>query len=184
VLLKIEHYFSAQIYVPRAILIKNYWSVSGRFELLSATLFTIDHSLFTTNPKMNRTTLTLLRPMILVFILLNAFFLVGKDWLLKKGIDQEVLIAGNLILFIVTLVTFLITYRSLKAGNPNVFVRAMYAGFIIKFFVIAITAFVYIMAVKKNVNKPALFTCMGLYVVYTVLEIGSLFRILKQKKNA
>ena len=97
----------------------------------------------TMNHTMNRTTLFLLRPMILVFVLLNAFFIVGKSWLLKKGIDQEVLIVGNLIVFAVTLITFLITNRSLKAKNPNVFIRAMYAGFIIKFFVIAIAAFVY-----------------------------------------
>ena len=50
--------------------------------------------------------LTLLRPMILIFIFLNAFLLAGKDWLAKKNIDQEVLIIGNLVLFVVTLVTF------------------------------------------------------------------------------
>jgi len=122
--------------------------------------------------------------MILIFIFLNAFFLVGKNWLAKKGIDQEVLIAGNLILFTVTLITFLLTYRSLKAKNPNVFVRAMYGGFIIKFFAVAIAAFIYIMITKKNVNKPALFACMGLYIVYTFFEVSSLFRVLKQKKNA
>ena len=128
--------------------------------------------------------LTLLRPMILIFIFLNAFLLAGKDWLAKKNIDQEVLIIGNLVLFVVTLVTFLLTYRSLSAKNPNVFVRAMYGGFIIKFFVVAIAAFIYIMITKKNVNKPALFSCMGLYIVYTFFEVTALLRVLKQKKNA
>jgi hypothetical protein len=132
---------------------------------------------------MNRTSLALLRPMILIFIFLNAFFIVGKTWLANKGIDQSVLIAGNLLLFLVSLITFLITYRSLKAKNPNVFVRAMYGGFIIKFFVVAIAAFIYIMMTKKNVNKPALFICMGLYVLYTFFEVSSLIRVLKQKKN-
>lgn len=133
---------------------------------------------------MNQTSLKLLRPMILIFIFLNAFLLAGKSWLAKKGIDQEVLIVGNLVLFTVTLVTFLLTYRSLKSKNPNAFVRAMYGGFMIKFFVVAIAAFIYIMITKKNVNKPALFSCMGLYVVYTFFEVTALLRILKQKKNA
>lgn len=133
---------------------------------------------------MNQNSLKLLRPMILIFILLNAFFIVGKEWLLKKNIDQEVLIVGNLILFLVSLLTFLITQRSLKSANPHVFVRAMYGGFIIKFFVVAVAAFVYIMVTKKNVNKPALFGSMGLYIVYTFFEVSSLLRILKQKKNA
>lgn len=102
----------------------------------------------------------------------------------KKNIDQEVLIIGNLVLFIVTLLTFLLTYRSLKSKNPNAFVRAMYGGFMIKFFVVAIAAFIYIMITKKNVNKPALFSCMGLYIVYTFFEVTALLRVLKQKKNA
>ena len=133
---------------------------------------------------MNQNSLKHLRPMILFFIFLNAFFLLAKAWLLKKNIDQDVLIIGNTLLFLVSLITFLLTYRSLKSTNPNSFVRAMYGGFIIKFFVVAITAFVYIITTKKNLNKPALFFCMGLYIVYTFFEVNSLLRILKQKKNA
>jgi len=133
---------------------------------------------------MNRTSLRLLRPMILLFILLNAFFLAGKTWIINKGADQEVLIIGNLLLFFVSVITFLITYRSLQASNPNVFVRAMYGGFIIKFFAVAVAAFIYIMITKKNVNRPALFSCMLLYTVYTFIEVKTLLGILKQKKNA
>lgn len=133
---------------------------------------------------MNQNSLKHLRPMILFFIFLNAFFLLAKDWLLNKNVDQDVLIIGNTLLFLVSLITFLLTHRSLKSTNPNSFVRAMYGGFIIKFFVVAITAFVYIITAKKNLNKPALFFCMGLYIVYTFYEVNSLLRILKQKKNA
>ena len=133
---------------------------------------------------MNQNSLKLLRPMILIFIFLNAFFIVARVWLVKKNIDQDVLIIGNLLLFFVSLITFLLTYRSLKSSNPNAFVRAMYGGFIIKFFAVAIAAFVYIITAKKEVNKPALFFCMGLYIVYTFFEVNSLLRILKQKKNA
>ena len=133
---------------------------------------------------MNRTNFRLILPMTLIFIFLNAFFLLNKNWLAQKNLDQNVLIMGNLLLFLVSLVTFLITQRSLQAKNPNAFVRAMYGGFIVKFFVVAIAAFIYIMMVKKNVNKPALFTCMGLYVIYTFFEVSALLRVLKQKKHA
>lgn len=133
---------------------------------------------------MNPGSLKPLRPMILIFILINAFLITGKDWLAKKGIDQEVLIVGNLVLFAVMFLSFVLTRRSFNSSNPQHFVRAIYGGFIIKFFVIAIAAFAYIMVVKKNVNKPALFTCMGLYVLYTVFEVSSLLRLLKPKKNA
>lgn len=133
---------------------------------------------------MNRTTLQLLRPMILIFVLLNAFLLAGKGWIIEWGIDRDVLIIGNFLLFLVSLITFLITHHSLQSTNPNAFVRAMYGGFIIKFFTVALAAFLYIMITKKDVNKPALFSCMLLYVVYTFIEVKTLLRILKQKKNA
>ena len=39
-------------------------------------------------------------PLLILFIILNCFFIAAKNWLLKKGIDHEVLIAGNLVLFL------------------------------------------------------------------------------------
>lgn len=133
---------------------------------------------------MNRNSFALLRLMILVFILLNAFFIAGKNMLIKWEADQSVLIIGNLVLFLVSLVSFLLARRSLQSTNPNAFVRAMYMSFIIKFFICAGAAFIYIMSVKKNVNKPALLICMGLYIVYTVIEVSSLTKLLKKAKNA
>jgi hypothetical protein len=123
-------------------------------------------------------------PLSLLFILLNGFFLAGKSLLDKYGIDQNVLIGGNLILFAATALSFYVSQRSLSSKNPNASVRSLYGSFMIKFFVIAIAAFAYIMAVKKNVNKPALLICMGLYIVYTFVEVSSLQKLLKQKKNA
>jgi hypothetical protein len=133
---------------------------------------------------MNRNSMATLRPMIILFILLNAVFLTGKSWLTRKGIDTDVVIVGNLLLFLVSLASFLLTRRSLASANPHSFVRAMYGSFIIKFFVCAIAAFVYIVAVKKDVSKPALFVCMGLYIAYTAIEVSSLTKLLKQQKNA
>lgn len=125
-----------------------------------------------------------LQPLLILFVLLSGFFVAGKALLEQWGFDREVLIMGNLLLFVVTLVSYLISYRGLQASNPNAFVRSMYGSFMIKFFVIAITAFIYIQVTGKAVNKPALFACMGLYLVYTFLEVSVLTKLLKQKKNA
>ena len=132
---------------------------------------------------MNKNLLQSIRPLVLVFIFLTAFFISGKSWLDKKGADQNVLIIGNLLLFLISLTAFLITNKALSSSNPQNFVRAMYSSFIIKFFVLAITAFVYIMVAKKNVNKPALIACAGLYIIYTGIETRALMKMLKQKKN-
>ena len=125
-----------------------------------------------------------LRPMILVFIIVNGFFIAAKNMLARWGVDQTVVIMGNLILFLVSLFSFLLSRRSLKSDNPNVFVRAMYTNFMIKLFVCVATAFIYFNAAKPNINKPGLFVCMGLYVVYTSVEVSSLTKLLRKKKNA
>ena len=123
-------------------------------------------------------------PLLILFIFLNAFFLTGKNFLIKQGIDHLVLIGGNLILFIATALSFYMSYKSISSPNPNSSVRSLYGSFMIKFFLIAIAAFIYIMVAKKELNKPALMICMGLYLVYTFVEVSSLQKLLKQKKNA
>ncbi len=133
---------------------------------------------------MNKSLLQAIRPLLLVFIFLTAFFISAKSWLAGKGVDQEVLIAGNLLLLTVSLLAFIITNRSLRSANPQAFVRAMYGSFMIKFFLLAIAAFIYIMVAGKGVNKPALIACAGLYIIYTGIETRALMKLLKQKKNA
>ena len=100
----------------------------------------------------------------------------------NAGIDGTALLGGNTIIFAATALSFWISLRSLQSTNPNASVRALYGSFMIKFFLLIIAAFVYIMIEKKNVNKPALYICMGLYLVYTVMEVAALQKLLKKNK--
>ncbi|MGZ3851566.1 MAG: hypothetical protein ACXVBX_02165 [Flavisolibacter sp.] len=123
-------------------------------------------------------------PVILVFIVLNAFFLAGRTMLQRWNLDQDVAIIGNTLLFVITLISFLLAQRGLKNPNPYAFVRSIYGSVMLKLFVCIIAAFIYISMYKTKLNKPALFMCMGLYLVYTFLEVASLTKLLKHKKNA
>jgi hypothetical protein len=133
---------------------------------------------------MNQNSLRPLRPLLILFILISGFLVAGRSILAKWQIDQEVFAIGNLIVFATVFSSFLLLRKATSSPNPQAFVRAMYGSFIIKFFVLALVAFIYIMAVKKNVNKPALFGCIGLYFIYTFLEISAILKLLKEKKNA
>ena len=118
------------------------------------------------------------------FVVLNAFFLTGKNLLERSGIEQSVLITGNLILFVATLLSFLFAKRGLKSENPQAFVRGVYLSIMIKLFICIMAALIYIFVFRKDLNKPALFICMGLYLVYTFIEVSVLTKLLKEKKNA
>ena len=123
-------------------------------------------------------------PVVLFFIALNGFLIAGKSMLQRWNADQDVLIIGNALLFTITLVSFLIAQKGLKSTNTHAFIRAIIGGIMIKLFVSVIAAFIYISIFKKQINKPALFACMGLYLVYTFLEVSVLNKQLKQKTNA
>ena len=123
-------------------------------------------------------------PVVVLFIVLNGLFLTGKSFLERNGFDQEVLIVGNFIVFGVTLLSFWISMRSLRSDNPNKFVRGAMLNSMLKLLICAIAAFIYIFSFREQVNKPALFTCIGLYFIYTFFEVSILTRLLKGKKNA
>lgn len=123
-------------------------------------------------------------PLVLLYVFLQSIFFLGKNILIRQGIDSFVLIGGNFVLFIATALSFYVSQRSLASTNPNASVRSLYGSFMIKFFICMVAAFAYIMMEKKNVNKPALIICMGLYLVYTFVEVSSLQKLLKQRKNA
>ena len=123
------------------------------------------------------------RPIVLFFIIINALAIVGRRWMQGWEMDQEVVIIGNLVLFIVTLLSFILAIKGLSNPNPNAFFRSIYSSMMFKLFFCAIAAFVYISIADNNLNKLALFTCMGLYLVYTFMEVSVLTKLLKQKPN-
>lgn len=124
------------------------------------------------------------RPAIIIFIILTAFFITGKAFLEKKGFNQDVLLVGNLFLFAVTALSFWMMANGMKTKNTSAFLRGVYGGIMLKLFSCLIAAFVYIMTMKKEVNKPGLFLCMGLYIVYTFIEVKALMKLSSSKKDA
>ena len=133
---------------------------------------------------MNKEGLKYFRPAILIFIFLTAFFITGKSFLLKKGFDQKVLLIGNLFLFFITGVSFWVMANGMKTKNTHGLLRGVYGGIMIKLFGCLILAAVYILSARKNVNKPALFACMFLYIVYTFIEVKGLMKLSAKKTNA
>lgn len=122
-------------------------------------------------------------PIIFLFIAINALFIAARHRLELWHIDQDVIIIGNLILFLITSVSFTMARRGMINKDPNVFFRSVYASIMIKLFACIIAAFIYIAIYKSNLNKPALFICMGLYLVYTFMEVAVLTKLLKLREN-
>lgn len=124
-----------------------------------------------------------LSSVILIFIILTAAFAVARGRLEKKGMDVDVAMAGNLLLFALTLLSYRLLYRAMQSANIHAFTRMMYVNFIVKFFVILGVVVIYAM-MTKEINKPAVIICVVVYFVYTMIETGALTKMLRKKNNA
>lgn len=122
-------------------------------------------------------------PIVLLFVILTAVILVFKNFWESNGFDPQFLIWSNLFLFILSIGGFLLQQKGLKSPNPNAFVRGVYGSMLFKMFLVMIVVLVYFLLFKNQINKPGLFTAMGLYIVYTVVEVTSLMKVAR-KKNA
>lgn len=125
-----------------------------------------------------------LMPVVLLFVAANALPLLLHQLWPSLNVDKDVLIIGNLFLFVITLVSFFVAKRGLYKANPHAFNRAVMGSIMLKMFLAIIAAFAYIAAYKKELNKPAFFICMGLYLLYTFLEVSALTRSLRTKPDA
>lgn len=122
-------------------------------------------------------------PVLLLFIFTNTFFITAKGWLTKWHIDQTVVIIGNIILGLVTLLSLYLSKKAMEHPNTSGFLRNTYGSFIIKLFVCAGATIIYAASADKNLNRNGVFVCIFLYFFYIVLEKYSLLRWNKQQKN-
>jgi hypothetical protein len=122
-------------------------------------------------------------PLAFIFLFTTTLLLAGNKRLVNWGADVDVLIIGNILIFVLTAISYFMAVRGVKHSNPNVFFRAVYGSIMMKMFACIIGAFIYISMARPNINKPALFICMGLYLLYTFTEVAILMKMLRTPKN-
>ena len=120
---------------------------------------------------------------ILLFIVLTILLFLFKS--LRKGNDNDfmVLLFGNFILFLATALSFFLYNKSLQNNNPNVFIRFVYGGMMVKMVICLVAAVTYIFVARSNLSKWGLIGCLILYIIYTFAEVKTLTQISKQQKN-
>lgn len=123
------------------------------------------------------------RPLMLIFIITTALFLTSRARLSQWDVDVDVLIIGNLVLFAASAISFFLFTRSLNSKNAQAIVRIVYSGVLSKMMICLVTVFIYISIAGKGVNKAGIFGCMFLYLIYTTIEVVTLMKLSKQKKN-
>lgn len=123
----------------------------------------------------------LIVPVLIVFFIFNAIFYLAKVQITKWGIDTSVLLVANWLILILTLITLFIQKRALLNKNPNVFIRSIMAGMMIKMFACMIAIFIYYYAAKEKFSKPAVITALLMYFIYLIVEVKMVTKLNKQK---
>lgn len=122
-----------------------------------------------------------IRPLLIIFIILNGLIIILKSKFEVWGIDRDVLLVANILFCALAVFTTLRQIKAMKNPNPNVFVRGVMAGTMIKMLVCIVAVVAYILAFRKTFNKPAVYLSMGIYVIYLATEVRLMMKLNKRK---
>jgi hypothetical protein len=122
-----------------------------------------------------------LRPIWSLFIIVNFIVLLFNKQLHSKGVNADDLMIGNIFVFTLTIISFYMLNKGLKAKATYNFMSAVYGSFLMKFIVGAGAVVLYVLYAGEQKNLPAVFASMFLYLFYTFLEIKALLALLKDK---
>lgn len=123
-------------------------------------------------------------PVIVLFVFINVMVYIFKSFLQLNGFEIRFLLIANIVLFFLSISGFFIQMRGLKSSNINAFIRSVYSSLLLKMMIMMIAVIAYIFITGGKVNKPSLFTSMGIYFLYTSLEVTQLMKIARRKPNA
>src|SRR5436190_7622699 len=120
-------------------------------------------------------------PLFITFFILTAMVLAAIFLFAGKGIDYIIVMAGNCLFFLISLLVFRMQYMAMYNVNPNVFIRSVMSGMIIKVFACVIAVIGYYLISRSAFNKPAVYASMVIYIVYLVVEVRTIMKLNKTK---
>ncbi len=129
----------------------------------------------------NRSYGKLFLSLFIVYILINIPFFIWGSRLDALKIDHVVVIVANSLLFGIAVITMSMHVKAVKNPNPHVFARSVMGGTVIKLFVLGAAVLIYLALAGKNRSIYAVFVAMGLYIVYSILEVRIALQLNKKK---
>lgn len=120
-------------------------------------------------------------PLLVAFFVLTVLILAAKYFVAAGRVDYLVLMGGNCLFFLVSLFVFRMQYNAMYNSNPNVFIRTVMGGMLIKVLVCVITVVAYYFLSGSMFNKPAVYLSMIIYIIYLWVEVRTIMKLNKQK---
>lgn len=124
----------------------------------------------------------MLLPLLIIFVILTIFIIGASDLWLKYSIDKNVLLGANLLFMVTGVLVFFMQKNALTNKNPNVFIRSVMAGMMIKMFTTILAVLAYVVIVGPNYDKKAVFISLFMYLLYLAAEVAAISKE-NSKKN-
>lgn len=109
-------------------------------------------------------------PVTALFVLMNTIGLFCIYFFPIKGIKLSFILVVNLMLFVLALFNFW-RIQKMDLSKPNQMVQSVMMGTLVKMMIFAIAALIYSRQNLGPVGLITLFISMGIYLMYTFLEI-------------
>ncbi len=120
-------------------------------------------------------------PLFFTFLVLAVVIFVGNFLFNDRGIDYVVVMGGNCLFFLISLFVFRMQYVAMYDKNPQVFIRSVMGGMLIKVFACVAAVIAYYFLSAGTFNKPAVYISMVIYIIYLVVEVKTIMKLNKTK---
>lgn len=124
-----------------------------------------------------------LLPLVFTFIIFTLLLLVALVFFNDRGVSVVVILMANFLFFGMSLFVFRMQRKAMQHSNPNVFIRSVMAGMMIKMFVVIVAVMAYVLLSGKQFNKAAVLISLLFYGVYLAVEVAAVMK-LNKRKNA
>ena len=121
------------------------------------------------------------RPLFITFAVLALLILAASFLYAEKGINYYVVMGANCLFLMISLVVFKMQFSAMYNKNPNMFIRSVMGGTIIKMFGCLAAIIIYYLLSRPNFNKPAVYIGMVIYIIYLVVEVKTIMSLNKTK---
>jgi hypothetical protein len=107
-------------------------------------------------------------PILSLFALINTMCLLFMENVLY--FNYYFIVVVNTMLFFMAIYGY-VRFLKMDKNNPNAMIRSVMLGTLLKLGVFAIAALIYAKTQETKVGIPTLSVCMGIYLLYSLLEI-------------
>lgn len=110
-------------------------------------------------------------PFVIVFVLVATISFFLRESLAAVKISWQVVMGANLLLFLFAVLNSYAQLKTIANAKPAAVIRGVMLGTFLKLIGLAVAIVIYLVVAGQGRSKNAIFVGMGLYFVYTWLEV-------------